>query len=129
MSGYGVAADPTENLFFSTGNSGPGTYDGGSAIFKESVAKGRPDITRQSSQAYSRHLTKTLDQNDGDLSSGGARRASPARSVSRILAVAAGKEGTMYLLNRDSLGGFTSGEPPTKFSTKKRYSLAGAGWS
>ncbi|HEX3497109.1 MAG TPA: hypothetical protein VHT02_08050 [Methylocella sp.] len=28
MSGYGIAAAPNGNLFFSTGNSGPGTYDG-----------------------------------------------------------------------------------------------------
>ena len=39
MSGYGIAAAPNSgNLFFSTGNSGPGTYDGVRNI-QESVVK------------------------------------------------------------------------------------------
>ncbi len=38
MSGYGIAASNKGNLFFSTGNSGPGTYDGVRNI-QESVVK------------------------------------------------------------------------------------------
>ena len=44
MSGYGIAAAPNSgNLFFSTGNSGPGTYDGVLNI-QESVAKVDPQL-------------------------------------------------------------------------------------
>jgi hypothetical protein len=44
MSGYGIAAAPASgNLFFSTGNSGPGTYDGVRNI-QESVVKVDPQL-------------------------------------------------------------------------------------
>ena len=124
MSGYGIAADPTENLFFSTGNSGPGTYDGVRNI-QESVAKVDPTLVNLLS-IFTPSNENLLDQNDGDLSSGGVLVVPTQPGPFPNLAVAAGKEGTMYLLNRDSLGGFTSGGPD-KVLDKKRYSLAGAG--
>jgi hypothetical protein len=109
MSGYGIAADPTGNLFFSTGNSGPGTYDGVRNI-QESVAKVDPTLVNLLS-IFTPSNENLLDQNDGDLSSGGVLVVPTQPGPFPNLAVAAGKEGTMYLLNRDSLGGFTSGGP------------------
>ncbi|MGC2222632.1 MAG: hypothetical protein WA624_09825 [Methylocella sp.] len=124
MSGYGIAADPTGNLFFSTGNSGPCTYDGVRNI-QESVAKVDPTLVNLLS-IFTPADENLLDQNDGDLSSGGMLVVPTQPGPFPNLAVAAGKEGTMYLLNRDSLGGFTSGGPDNVLD-KKRYSLAGAG--
>ena len=45
MSGYGVAADPTGNVYFVTGNSDPGTYTGDTNI-QESVVKVSADLTQ-----------------------------------------------------------------------------------
>ena len=52
-----------------------------------------------------------LDKTDGDLSSGGVLVVPAQPGPIPNLAVTAGKFGTMYLLNRASLGGFTPGGP------------------
>jgi hypothetical protein len=106
MSGYGIAADPTGNLFFSTGNSDnlQNTYDGKTNI-QESVVKLDPqlvsllDIFTPSNQF-------SWDASDKDFGSGGVLVLPPQPGPFPNLAVAAGKSGTMYLLNRDNLGGF-----------------------
>jgi outer membrane protein assembly factor BamB len=116
MSGYGVAAAPSGNLFFSTGNSAPGTYDGVRNI-QQSVVKVGPQLVNLLS-IFTPAIQNLLDQADSDLSSGGVLLlpAQPGRFP--FLAVTAGKEGTMYLLNRASLGGFTPGGPDHVLDTK-----------
>jgi hypothetical protein len=116
MSGFGIAADPTGNLFFSTGNSGPGTYDGVRNI-QESVAKVDPQLVNLLG-IFTPSNEDFLDQRDGDLSSGGVLVLPPQPRPFRQLAVAAGKDGNMYLLNRDSLGGFTLGGPDNVLDTE-----------
>jgi hypothetical protein len=109
MSGYGVAAASNGNVFFSTGNSGPGSYDGVNNI-QESVVKLDPTLVNLLS-IFTPSDVITLDSGDGDLSSGGVLLLPTQPGPFPALAVAAGKEGTMYLLNRASLGGFTPGGP------------------
>jgi len=110
MSGYGIAAAPNSgNLFFSTGNSGPGTYDGVRNI-QESVVKVDPQLVNLLG-LFTPASENQLDQVDGDLGSGGVLLLPPQPGPFPNLAVTAGKAGTMYLLNRDSLGGFTPGGP------------------
>jgi outer membrane protein assembly factor BamB len=110
MSGYGIAAAPDSgNLFFSTGNSGPGTYDGVRNI-QESVVEVDPQLVNLLG-IFTPANVNLLDQVDGDLSSGGVLLLPPQPGPFPRLAVTAGKAGTMYLLNRDSLGGFTPGGP------------------
>ncbi|MGH6800051.1 MAG: hypothetical protein ACRECZ_01315, partial [Methylocella sp.] len=60
----------------------------------------------------------TLDQDDNDVSSGGVLLVPHQPGPIPNLAVAAGKEGKMYLLNRASLGGFKSGGPDNVLDKK-----------
>jgi hypothetical protein len=112
MSGYGIAAVPASgNLFFSTANSDPtqDTYDGKNNI-QESVVTVDPQLVNRL-DIFTPFNVFSLDQTDGDLSSGGVLVVPPQPGPFPNLAVAAGKFGTMYLLNRASLGGFTPGGP------------------
>ncbi len=116
MSGYGIAADPTGNLFFSTGNSATGTYDGVRNI-QESVAKLDPQLGNLL-DLFTPSNENSLDAVDDDLSAGGVLLLPPQPGPFPDLAVIAGKIGTMYLLNRDNLGGFTPGGPDKVLDTK-----------
>jgi hypothetical protein len=109
MSGYGIAADPTGNLFFSTGNSDnlQNTYDGKTNI-QESVVKLDPNLNLL--DIFTPSNENSWDASDKDFGSGGVLVLPPQPGPFPDLAVAAGKSGTMYLLNRDKLGGFTSGD-------------------
>ena len=111
MSGYGIAADPTGNLFFSTGNSDnlQNTYDGKTNI-QESVVKLDPQLVNLL-DIFTPSNQFSWDASDNDFGSGGVLLLPPQPGPFPDLAVAAGKSGTMYLLNRDSLGGFTPGGP------------------
>ncbi len=116
MSGYGIAADPTGNLFFSTGNSATGTYDGVRNI-QESVAKLGPQLGNLL-DIFTPSNENSLDALDDDLSAGGVLLLPPQPGPFPDLAVIAGKIGTMFLLNRDNLGGFTPGGPDKVLDTK-----------
>ena len=109
MSGYGVAADPSGDIYFVTGNSDySGTSYNGVTNVPESVVKVSADLTSLLS-IFTPSDEAKLDRDDEDLGSGGVMLL-PALS-STPLAAAAGKEGTMYLLDQDSLGGYTTGGP------------------
>ena len=116
MSGYGIAAAPNGNLFFTTGNSAQGTYDGVRNI-QESVAKVDPQLVNLLG-IFTPSIEDLLDKLDGDLSSGGVLLLPPQPGPFPNQAVTAGKEGMMYLLNRASLGGFTPGGPDKVLDTK-----------
>jgi hypothetical protein len=117
MSGFGIAAAPVSgNVFFSTGNSGPGTYDGVNNI-QESVVKVDPQLVNLLG-VFTPDSENLLDQGDGDLGSGGVLLLPTQPGPFPLLAVAAGKQGMMYLLNRASLGGFTAGGPDNVLDEK-----------
>ncbi|MGO9646756.1 MAG: hypothetical protein ACLPOO_01750 [Terriglobales bacterium] len=107
MSGYGISADQTGNLYFVTGNSdySGNTYNGVSNI-QESVIKVSGDLT-QVLDLFTPSDESSLDQSDEDFGSGGALLLPPQRGSTPNLVVAAGKEGNMFLMNRDDLGGFS----------------------
>jgi hypothetical protein len=119
MSGNGVAADSLGNLYFSTGNSDPGTYSN-SRNLSESIVKMNPtlqnviDFFTPSNRDVgagcvfdSNPGVQCLDRNDGDVSAGGVLLLPDQAGFPAGLAVAAGKFGPMYLLNRSNLGGFS----------------------
>jgi hypothetical protein len=116
MSGFGIAAAPHGNLFFTTGNSASGTYDGVRNI-QESVVKVDPQLVNLL-DLFTPADVNLLDNADGDLSAGGVLLLPPQPGPFPLLAVTAGKQGTMYLLNRASLGGFTPGGPDHVLDTK-----------
>ncbi len=108
MSGYGLAADDSGNIVFVTGNSDYSgtTYDGVTNI-QESTIEVSSDLTTvvdlftPSDQGY-------LDETDSDFGSGGVLVLPDQPGSKPHLAVAAGKDGNMYFMNEDDLGGYST---------------------
>ena len=108
MSGYGIAADPSGNIYFVTGNSEPKTYNGETDI-QESAVKMNGDLTQMLS-IFTPSNVNALDRGDVDFGSGGMLLLPESSSSGTPLAAAAGKTGTMFLMNQDSLGGYNPSE-------------------
>jgi hypothetical protein len=116
MSGYGIAADDdgTNDLYFITGNSDPGgpfLIDKAHTL-EESVVRLRNDLTdvkdwfTPSDPIYG---VQALDRDDLDFGSGGVLAVpSEQAGTTKHLAIAAGKVGQMYLLDRDNMGKYDS---------------------
>jgi hypothetical protein len=107
MSGYGPAADDSGNVLFITGNSDQSgtTYDGVTNI-QESVVKVPPTLGTVS-DLFTPMNQSTLDQDDEDFGSGGVLVLPDQPGLTYQLAVAAGKDGNMYLMDEDNLGGYS----------------------
>jgi len=111
MSGYGPAADPEGNIYFITGNSDHSgtTYDGVTNI-QESVVKVAPDLSKVLDM-FTPSNQSNLEQADEDFGSAGALLVPPQGGSTPHLIAAAGKDGRMFILNRNSMGGYTPGGP------------------
>ncbi|WP_271189421.1 choice-of-anchor D domain-containing protein [Dactylosporangium matsuzakiense] len=112
-SGGGIMSDGNGRMFVATGNgiappNGPGSPVPGT--LSQSVVRLGVDADGiiSSKDFFSPYNATTLDQNDQDLGSGGPV-ALPDQYFGTAgiphLMVQAGKEGRVYLLNRDNLGG------------------------
>ncbi len=115
MSGYGLAADPSGNIYFLDAN---GTLDGsftaagfpsqgdyGNAMMKLSTANG----TLAVSDFFEPYNTVAESAKDVDLGSGGAMvlpDLADANGIVQHLVVGAGKDGNLYVANRDAMGKF-----------------------
>jgi len=108
MSGYGLAADDSGNVVFATGNSDPSgtTYDGVSNI-QESAVKVSSELSTVV-DLFTPSDESILDQQDWDLGAGGVLILPEQSGSKPHLAVAAGKDGNMYLMNEDHLGGYST---------------------
>jgi hypothetical protein len=126
MSGNGLAASPTGGIFFTTGNSGGGSYDSVNNL-SESVVNMSSDLT-QVTDFFTPLNVNTLDANDGDLSSGGVLLIPTQSGPVANLAVALGKDGNMYLMNQQNLGKFTPGGPDNVLGTFVDNSPPDACW-
>jgi hypothetical protein len=108
MSGAGLAADDEGNILFVTGNSDPaGTTYNGITDIQESVVKLSSDLTTVL-DVFTPDNQPTLDMHDTDFGAGGVMVLPDQPGAIPHLAVAAGKDGNMYLMNEDSLGGHSS---------------------
>ena len=117
MSGFGIAADAQSNLYFVTSNSSTGwpTYNAVNNP-SNSVLKVTPNLanfpTTSSPTSVLGFFTPSnhnaLDAQDMDFGSGGVTLLPDQPGATPHLAVAAGKDGIMYLIDRDSLTGGTS---------------------
>jgi hypothetical protein len=121
MSGYGPATDDAGNVLFVTGNSDPSgsTYDGITNI-QESVVKVSSTLTSVM-DIFTPQNQGALDQSDADFGSGGVLVLPDQPGSMPHLAVAAGKDGNMYLMNEDNLGGYS----PTTNHVLGTYSIGG----
>ncbi|WP_263360177.1 chitobiase/beta-hexosaminidase C-terminal domain-containing protein [Acidicapsa ligni] len=117
MSGEGLAADqldpvnkPFGRMFVPTGN---GDYDAvkpyttsmdfGDSHLNLDLTNGSPTVTDE----FTTNQQASLNAEDGDIASGGMI-VIPTQTTGSTphLAVQAGKGGTLYLLNRDNMGGY-----------------------
>jgi hypothetical protein len=105
MSGFGPAADDSGNVLVVTGNSESTTYDGLTNL-QESVLKVSGDLS-QVLDLFTPANVDDLDDGDLDFGSGGVMVLPDQPGATPHLAVAAGKIGTMFLMNEDDLGGFS----------------------
>ncbi|HTS36325.1 MAG TPA: hypothetical protein VMH04_11670 [Candidatus Solibacter sp.] len=123
MSGYGLAADDSGNIVFVTGNSDYSgtTYDGVSNV-QESVVKVSPNLTTLL-DLFTPSNQASLDQSDADFGSGGALVLPDQPGSTPHLVIASGKVGSMFLMNGDHLGGYST----TKNSVLGTY-FSGACW-
>lgn len=117
MSGGGLVSDGPGRILFSTGNGvspapGPGNRPPGQLA--ESVVRlgVNSDGTMSAQDFFSPSDASVLDLNDTDLGSGGpVALPEPTFGTSRYprLLVQIGKDGRLFLLNRDDLGGRSQG--------------------
>ena len=107
QSGHGPAADYDGNVLFATGN-GP-VNSAPDANLTNSVLKLSPQLGLLSS--FTPYTRDYLNTKDWDLGSGGVLVLPDQSSTPHHLAVAAGKQGFVYLLDRDALGGYTANGP------------------
>lgn len=108
MAGYGPATDDEGNILFVTGNSDPSgtTYDGVTNL-QESVIKLNPTLTTVL-DLFTPSNQATLDEHDNDFGSGGVLVLPDQPGSTPHIAVAGGKDGNLYLLNVDNLGGYST---------------------
>ena len=121
MSGYGPTADDSGNVLFVTGNSDYSgtTYDGVTDI-QESLVKVSPDLSSVV-DLFTPSNWAQLDEADEDFGSGGVLVLPDQSGTYPHLAVAAGKNGSMYLTDEDDLGGYS----PTKNHVFATYAIGG----
>jgi len=119
MSGYGPATDDEGNILFVTGNSDSGTYDGVTDI-QESVVKVSNTLTTVL-DLFTPDDQESLDGGDVDFGSGGVLVLPDQPGSLPHLAVAAGKDGNMYFMNEDSLGGYS----PNQNNVLGTYGIGG----
>src|SRR3984957_4301940 len=126
MAGGAPAADSSNNLYVITGN---GNFDG-ATLFGDSFLKlSAPGLSVLSFFAPADQAS--LDSGDTDFGSGGATILvdQPSGPVQH-LAIGGGKEGTLFVLNRDNLGGNTNNDSGAvqSFSLGNRIFATPAFW-
>ncbi len=111
QSGYAPAADAAGDIFFSTGNSDP-DQPSYSASFNrpESVVRLSGDLGAVV-DSFTPSNYFSLDGGDVDLGSGGVLVFPDQPGSNPHLAVAGGKDGRVFLIDRDNMGGYTKGGP------------------
>lgn len=101
MSGGGLAADANGSIYFATGNgSWNGTTDFGDSIVKLGVPSGGSFPVLDYFTPYNQ---STLSLEDADVSAGGLVLLPPIASGKQFL-TQMGKEGKMYLIDRNDMG-------------------------
>jgi hypothetical protein len=108
QSGAGLASDSAGNLYVVTGN---GTFDAEGQDFGESFLKLMPGASRLSViDSFTPFNYADLNARDADLGSGGPLLLPDQSGGHPHLMLAGGKDGTVYLVDRDNMGHFRPGD-------------------
>jgi len=124
MSGGAPAADSSGNLYFLTGN---GTFDAnsGGSDYGDSTVK----LSTLGGLSVASYFTPadqlSLEGNDTDHGSGGAAILvdQPVGAPHQHLLIGGGKEGNMFLLDRDNLGGYGGNFTPNDSNAVQKFSV------
>ncbi len=137
QSGSGLASDEPGSILFATGNGGapskPAAGNAPPANLGESVVRVRvqPDGSLKPVDFFAPFNAPTLDTYDADTASSGVT-VLPSEYFGTAafphLAIVDGKQGYLYLLNRDSLGGIAQG-PGGSDNVIQRIGARGGVWS
>jgi IPT/TIG domain/Chitobiase/beta-hexosaminidase C-terminal domain len=104
MSGQGIAADASGNIFLSTGNGSFDTANTPATMFGDSIVKlALSGNTLSVLDYFTPYDQANLSFNDADLGSGGVLLLPDQPGSHPHLLVEAGKEGTIYLVDRDQM--------------------------
>jgi hypothetical protein len=123
MAGGAPAADSSGNLYFLTGN---GTFDAnsGGSDYGDSTVK----LSTSSGLSVAGYFTpadqSSLEGGDNDHGSGGAAILldQPSTAPHQHLVIGGGKEGTLFLLDRDNLGGYGANFTPNNSNAVQSFS-------
>jgi hypothetical protein len=110
MSGGGPSVDTSGNLFLTTGNGGFNANIPGGRSYGDSFVKLTPGLSGGLTVAdyFTPFYQATLDNDDFDLGSQGPLLLPDQPGATPHLMISANKVGTIYLVNRDNLGGFNT---------------------
>jgi hypothetical protein len=129
MGGGAPAADSSNNLYFLTGN---GNFDANSSTapnndYGDSFLKVTSNLVV--SQYFTPSDQANDNANDNDFGSGGAAILvdQPSSPVQHLV-IGGGKDGTLYLLNRDSMGGLGDSSSVQNFNIGNSIFATGAFW-
>jgi hypothetical protein len=107
QSGNGIVGDALGNIFFATGNGwfdvDSGGLDYGDSIMKLSTSGGQLSVLDYFTPADQ----DSLNHNDTDMGSGGCLLLPNQPTPPTHLLTCVGKQGTVYLVNRDNMGHFS----------------------
>jgi hypothetical protein len=104
--GSGIAADPVGNLYVETGNGSFDAYLGGQDYGDSIIKLQQSSMGLNPVDFFAPHNEFFLAQNDLDLASGNTLLLpdQPGPHVHEL--IGGGKEGTLYVIDRDALGGY-----------------------
>jgi hypothetical protein len=110
QAGVGLAADEGGNIFVETAEAGGHGYDvpSGGQTYCNSVVKLAPDLTI--ADFFTPSYVAFLNSNDLDLSSTGAVVLPDQDGPFPHELIAGGKQGMVYVLNRDAMGMYTAND-------------------
>ena len=117
MAGNGLAADPSGNIYFATGN---GTWNGTTDIGDSIVKLGPPSGgVFPVVDYFTPYNQASLEANDQDMASGGIVLL-PALSSGVQLIAEMSKPGEMYLVNRNNMGKYCVNATPACTNTNSQ---------
>jgi hypothetical protein len=110
MSGGGPSVDTNGNLYLTTGNGGFNANVPGGRSYGDSFVKLTPGLSGglTVTDYFAPYYQAALDNNDLDLGSQGPLLLPDQPGANPHLMVSANKIGSIYLVNRDNLGGFNT---------------------